>query len=169
MSRNISSLQSFFLCHRLPWTSICIITDRYSVASYDLDNRMAHNAGTSGIPIEFHMFSMYIRVCATSSPVVCVRPVWASISKIMWLRLVKFRGELADCHCPSLIPALPSWMGRAGSLIHIFVWGQGTVGAFSSLSPPCPWLCSELALPSTSSPHHCVPRHRDDTQHVPWI
>ncbi len=66
---------------------------------------------------------------------------------------------------------LPFFLRRlgGGSLIHIFVWGQGTVGAFSFLSTSCPWLCSELALPSTSSPHHCVPRHRDDMQHVPWL
>lgn len=55
------------------------------------------------------------------------------------------------------------------SLIHIFVWRRGAVGAFSFLSTPCPWLGSKLDLPRSSSPHHCSPRHRDDTQHVPRL
>lgn len=83
----------------------------------------------------------------------------------MLLRASQFKGQISECPLWSLGPCL--W--RVNSLIRRFVCRQGTVGAFSFLSPPCPWLCSELALPGTSSPHHCVPRHRDDMQHVPWL
>lgn len=101
-------------------------------------------------------------------------PVWASVSRPTRPSIIaeitrRFRGRTWNCHCPSLIPVPPPPPRWENSLIHVFVWRQGTVGAFNLPSPRCPWLCSELALPSTSSPHHCVPRHRDDMQHVPWL
>lgn len=80
----------------------------------------------------------------------------------------EFKGRRIDFYCLHLCGSF-SEGGGTDSLIHVFVWGRETVGAFSFLSTRCPWLSSELALLSTSSPHHCVPRHRDDTRHVPRL
>lgn len=76
----------------------------------------------------------------------------------------EFKGQRRDFYC--LYSCSSSRGGGVDSLIHVFVCGRETVGAFNFLSTRCPWLISELALLSTSSPHHCVPRHRDDTRHV---
>lgn len=94
------------------------------------------------------------------------RGIVSKVTAVVWERRSKVNKEtfiVFDNHAAS------SWNGGGDSLIHVFVWGRETVGAFSFLSTPCPWLCSELALLSTSSPHRCVPRHRDDTQHVPRL